>query len=92
MKKPNAKLILLVLASAALMAACGGRSGDGVAVDAGGGGLTGNNPPGDISASVSALMAYMERMMGMDGNTDLVDINTITLVTDNSVEPSPSSF
>jgi hypothetical protein len=91
MKKLNAKLLLAVLASAALLGACGGRSGDGTGVG-GGNGLTGNAPPGDISTSVSALMAYMERMMGMDGNTDLVDINTLTLVTDNSVEPSPSSF
>jgi hypothetical protein len=52
-------------------------------------------PPGvstDISANVGALIAYMERLIGADGNTDGVDVNTVTLVQDDGAEPALISF
>jgi outer membrane murein-binding lipoprotein Lpp len=46
----------------------------------------------DISTSVSALVAYMERLIGTDGNTDGVDVNAVTLVRDDGAEPAPVKF
>ena len=46
----------------------------------------------DISANVGALIAYMERLIGTDGNSDGVDVNAVTLVQDESSEPTAISF
>ena len=46
----------------------------------------------DISADVGALVAYVERLIATDGNTDGVDVNAVTLVQDESSEPVAVTF
>jgi hypothetical protein len=76
------KVILGTAVCAAMLAGCGNGSN------------TVNDPPAstDISANVGALIAYMERLIGTDGNSDGVDVNAVTLVQDESSEPTAISF
>ncbi len=80
--KSNWKAILGAAIVAALISGCGNGSN------------TTNDPVAstDISADVGALVAYMERLIGADGNTDGVDVNTVTLVQDERSEPTAISF
>lgn len=80
--KSNWKVILGAAIVAALISGCGNGSN------------TTNDPVAstDISADVGALVAYMERLIGADGNTDGVDVNTVTLVQDERSEPTAISF
>lgn len=78
----NWKTVAGVAVCAALVAGCGSNN----SADA---------PPvasTDISADVSALVAYVERLISADGNSDGVDVNAVTLVQDERSEPAPVSF
>ena len=46
----------------------------------------------DISADVGALITYMERLIATDANSDGVDVNAVTLVQNDSSEPTAISF
>lgn len=76
------KVVVGTAICAALVAGCGNGSS------------TVNDPVAstDISADVGALIAYMERLIGMDANSDGVDVNAVTLVQDESSEPTAISF
>ncbi len=76
------KIILGTAVCAALVSGCGNGSNiptDPVAST-------------DISADVGALIAYMERLIGMDGNSDGVDVNAVKLVQDETSEPTAVKF
>ena len=76
------KVIFGTAICAALISGCGNGSN------------TNNDPVAstDISADVGALMAYVERLIATDGNSDGVDVNAVTLVQDESSEPTAISF
>ncbi len=82
MHKPNAKLKLALgaLLCAAFITGCGNGNND-----------SANNST-DIGANVSALVAYMEGLIGKDNNSDPVDVNALTLAQDETSEPSAISF
>lgn len=86
MHKPNAKLklVLGVLVCAAFITGCGNGNNDSA-------NNSGNNST-DIGANVSALVAYVEGLIAKDGNSDLVDVNTLTLAQDETSEASAISF
>lgn len=78
----NWKTVAGVAVFAALVAGCGSNN-------------SADTPPvasTDISVDVSALVAYVERLISADGNSDGVDVNAVTLVQDERSEPSPVSF
>ena len=73
------RLGALVLVAALGLAGCGGGGDDSVPA-----------PAPDISQSVSALIAYMQGLIaGTDETSEPVDINPLSLVVDDTVEPSP---
>ncbi len=81
LQKMNLKLALGVAVCAVLVAGCGANNND--------------TPPvasTDISADVGALIAYMEKLIATDGNTDGVDVNAVTLVQDEKSEPAAITF
>lgn len=81
LQKMNLKLTLGVAVCAVLVAGCGANNND--------------TPPvasTDISADVGALIAYMEKLIATDGNTDGVDVNAVTLVQDEKSEPAAITF
>lgn len=98
MKKAHSSsgLLLASLLAAALLSGCGGDSG-GTLLSAGtptGGGGGGSSPAPatapDISASVADLLAYVSQLIaGTSDSGDPVDINPLTLATDDTIEPSP---
>lgn len=82
LQKMNLKLALGVAACAVLVAGCGANN-------------NADTPPvasTDISADVGALVAYMERLIATDSNTDGVDVNAVTLVQDEGSEPAAVTF
>ena len=81
MIKVNTKLAAAAMLSAALLAGCGGGDGGGVA--GGGGGAI--NP----SASASAVVDYIQSVIALGENTEPIDINSVTLATDETSEPVP---
>ena len=81
----SGKWLLAAALSVSLLAGCGsGGDGNG---NGGGGGQ--GAPVSDISKNVGDLIAYMKGMLGMDENSDAVDINPLTLAVDNSGDPTP---
>ena len=81
MIKVNTKLAAAALLSAALLAGCGGGGGGG-----GGGGV---GVAIDPSASVSAVVDYIQSVIALGENTEPIDINSVTLATDDTSEPVP---
>ena len=82
LQKMNLKLALGVAVCAVLVVGCGANNNS-------------DTPPvasTDISADAGALVAYMERLIATDGNTDGVDVNAVTLVQDESSEPVAVTF
>ena len=76
MLERNSKLLGSAVLAAALVAGCGG----------GGGGSA--EASTDISTSLSALLDYMNNLIASVGeNGELVDVNALTLVVDDSAEP-----
>lgn len=82
LQKMNLKLALGVAVSAVLVAGCGANN-------------NADTPPvasTDISADAGALIAYMEKLIATDGNSDGVDVNALTLVQDDSSETAAVNF
>lgn len=81
MLKLNSRLALGAVLSAALLAGCGG----------GGSGEVSSPPVStDISQSVSALITFMNNLIaGTSESGDPIAINSLTLVTDDTAQPSP---
>lgn len=94
MHKLNSKLVMAVAIAASLMAGCGGGGGGFInppatAAPAPGTGGTGAvGVVSDISKSVTDLFAYISGLiLGVGENGDLVDVNAITLATDDASPP-----
>ena len=78
MHKLNSKLLTAGALSALLMVGCGGGSSGGAAVST------------DISQSISALITFMNTLIADSSDTgEPVDINSLTLATDDSAEATP---
>ena len=103
MNKIKLELLAAIVLSATLTVGCGGGQLRGTAATAGATGsvadggassvATGGSSvaaPG-IGASVSALLAYVQALLGNDPNGDPADINSVTLAVDDTAEPSPIS-
>lgn len=73
------KWVLGAALAAALLAGCGGGGGGGGEPAAAGG----------IDKNSSDLIAYMKGLIAMDENSEVVDINPLTLVMDNSGDAAP---
>jgi hypothetical protein len=71
------KWVLAAAVAGALLAGCGG----------GGGGET--TEARGIDQNVSDLIVYMKGLIALDENSEVVDINPLTLVVDNSGDPAP---
>lgn len=75
MKNLRLRLFVATALAAAIVAGCGG--GDG-----------GNPPAPDISSSVSALLDFMNNLIaGTSETTEPIDIDGLTLATDDTGEP-----
>ena len=77
MLKFNSKLMTVAALSAILLAGCGGSSGGG-----GGAPPVANQTITDVFGYISQLIA------GNDANSDPIDINGLTLATDDTSEPT----
>jgi hypothetical protein len=71
------KWVLAAALTGALVAGCGG----------GGGGETAEAR--GIDQNTNDLIVYMKGLIAMDENSEVVDINPLTLVMDNSGDPAP---
>ena len=80
----SGKWLLAAALSVSLLAGCGSGGGDG---SGGGGGDA--TQASDISKNVSDLIAYMKGMLAVGENSEVVDINPLTLAVDNAGEPAP---
>ena len=96
MHKLNSKLVLTAALSAALLAGCGGGSSS----NADGPSSFGVFPatpvtpgtPGvsDLGQSIAAVFDYISRLIASNSeNSDPVDINVLTLATDETSSPTP---
>ena len=74
----SGKWVLAAALSLTLLAGCGSGGGDGESAQARG-----------IDQNVSDLIAYMKGLIALDENSEVVDINPLTLVVDNSEDPAP---
>ena len=95
MHKLNSKLLMAATLSALLVAGCGGGGGGFinppvVTPPSTGGGTGGGSMVGDISQSVAALYAYINDLIsGTSDMTDPVNINSLTLATDDAADATP---
>lgn len=81
MDKLNSKMALTAVAAAVLMAGCGGGSDVSTAPV---------QPVPDIGQSVVALVNFIDSLITNNSeNSDPVDINALTLATDDTAEPTP---
>ena len=71
------KWVLAAALTVTLVAGCGGGGG-GQSAEARG-----------IDQNTNDLIAYMKGLIAMDENSEVVDINPLTLVVDNSGDPAP---
>ena len=78
----NPRLMAGAALSAALLAGCGGSSDDH------GANGTGGPPPGPVAQTITDVVAYINGLVGGD-SAEPVDINPLTLVADDSAEPTP---
>ena len=84
MLKFNSKLMTVAALSAMLLAGCGGSSNSGVVGDGSGGGVT---PP--ANRSIADVVAFINQLIvSNDANSDPIDINGLTLATDDTSEPT----
>ena len=84
MIKVNTKLAAAAMLSAALLAGCGGGDGGGgVGVGVGGGGSTQTQ-----TIASNSVVAFIQQLFTADENSDPIDINSLTLASDDTVEPS----
>ena len=76
--KHSGKWLLAAALGVSLLAGCGSGGGDGESTQARG-----------IDQNVSDLIAYMKGLIATDENSDVVDVNPLTLAVDNAGEPAP---
>ena len=74
----SGKWVLAAALSLTLLAGCGSGGGDGESAQARG-----------IDQNVSDLIVYMKGLIALDENSDVVDINPLTLAVDNPGDPAP---
>ena len=74
----SGKWLLAAALSVSLLAGCGSGGGDGESTQARG-----------IDQNVSDLIAYMKGLIAADENSDVVDINPLTLAVDEAGDPAP---
>ena len=74
----SGKLVLAAALTLTLLAGCGSGGGDGESTQARG-----------IDQNVSDLIAYMKGLIATDENSEVVDINPLTLAVDDAGEPAP---
>ena len=72
------KWLLAAALSLSLLAGCGSGGGDGESTQARG-----------IDQNVSDLIAYMKGLIATDENSEVVDINPLTLAVDEAGDPAP---
>ena len=102
MHKLNSKLVLAAALSAALLAGCGGGSSNSNADGSSGFGVfpvtaTPGTPgtPGpsvmsDLGQNIASVFEYISRLIASNSETsDPVDINVLTLATDETSSPTP---
>ena len=77
----SGKWVLAAALSVTLLAGCGSGGGDGSSGEA--------TQPSDISKNVSDLIVFMKGLIATDENSEVVDINPLTLAVDNAGEPAP---
>lgn len=83
MVKLNSRFMTVAALSAMLLAGCGGSSSS--VVDAGGGGVT----PPPANQTITDVFGYISQLIATaDANSDPIDINGLTLATDDTAEPS----
>lgn len=84
MHKLNSKLVLTAALSAALLAGCGGgSSGNGSSAFS-------VVPASDIGQNIASVFDYINRLIGFSSeNSDAVDVNALTLATDETSDPTP---
>ena len=76
MKKLNTKWMLAAAVSVTLLAGCGGGGGD-------------STVPRGIAQNVDDLVVYMKGLIAMDENSDVVDVNGLSLAVDNMGDAAP---
>ena len=77
----SGKWLLAAAFSVSLLAGCGSGGGDGSGGEA--------TQPSDISKNVSDLIVFMKGLIATDENSEVVDINPLTLAVDSAGEPAP---
>ena len=82
MKKSTSRLLLATALCAAILSGCGGGDGDGNSNAAA--------PVGATSQAITDLLDYMNRLIatGTNETDDPVEINSVTLAVDDTVEPA----
>lgn len=87
MHKLNSKLVLTAVLSAALLAGCGGGGGSNSTTS----GLTPfGEVPADIAQNIASVFDYISRLINFnDENSDAVNVNALTLATDETSGPTP---
>jgi|GEM_PF-1755795 len=77
----NLKLLAAGALSAALLAGCGGGS-------SGGNVVSGGSPP-PANQTITDVFGYINQLIaGNDANSEPIDINSLTLATDDTAEPT----
>ncbi len=85
------KWVLAAALTVTLLAGCGGG---GSGSDAGGSGGSGGGggeatQAGGIDKNVSDMIAFMKGLIARDENSEVVDINPLSMAVDNSGDPAP---
>ena len=85
MFKVHSKLMTAAALSALLIAGCGGGSGSNdVGAAAPGPG------PGPVQQTVTSIVDFINNLIASNGeNTDPIDINSLTVASDDNVEAAP---
>lgn len=85
MRKSNAKLWVGAALSALLLAGCGGGGGIG-----GTDGVVSPPAPTTMEQTITDVFAFISKLIASNGeNTEPIDINPLTLATDDASEPRP---
>ena len=82
MIKLNTKLAAAAVLSAVLLAGCGGGGG-------GGGAVASGSCPETLTIPSGSVVDYNQRIIAFGENTQPIDINCLTLATDDTAEPTP---
>ena len=77
----SGKWVLAAALSLTLLAGCGSGGGDGSGGE--------SAQARGIDQNVSDLIVYMKGLIALDENSEVVDVNPLTLVVDNSGDPAP---